>query len=109
MPRKAKTSDALAIIRKRHYEGRPEREASLEEERRNAAITRRLIALRTRAGLTQLQLAQRVGTTASVISRLENADYEGHSLSMLRRVANALGKDIDVRFVARRAGGAPLG
>jgi DNA-binding XRE family transcriptional regulator len=107
MPKKAKTSDALAIIHRRHYEGRPEREASLEEERQNAAIARRLYALRIRAGLTQSQLAERVGTTASVISRLENADYEGHSLSMLRRVANALGKDIDVRFVVRRVAEMP--
>lgn len=107
MPKKAKTTDALAIIHRRHYEGRPERQVSLEGERQNAAIARKLYALRTRAGLTQSQLARRVGTTSSVISRLENADYEGHSLSMLRRVAHALGMDIDLRFVARRAAGLP--
>ncbi len=51
------------------------------------------------AGLTQAKLAELVGTTQSVISRLEDADYEGHSLSMLQRVAEALHRRIDIRFV----------
>jgi transcriptional regulator with XRE-family HTH domain len=51
------------------------------------------------AGLTQQQLAERIGTTPSVISRLESADYRGHSLSMLRRIADALGKRVELRFV----------
>ncbi len=100
---KKKTSDALDIIHRRHYAGRPERLASLEEERQNAAIARKLYDLRTVADLTQKELADRVGTTTSVISRLEDADYEGHSLTMLRRVAAALDSDVQVRFT-RRAG-----
>jgi hypothetical protein len=40
-----------------------------------------------------------VGTTASVICRLEDAGYEGHSMTMLRRVAQAMGKRVEVRFV----------
>jgi hypothetical protein len=51
------------------------------------------------AGLSHRELAALVGTTASVISRLEDADYEGHSLAMLRRVAAAVGKRAEVRFV----------
>ncbi|MCH8047287.1 MAG: XRE family transcriptional regulator [Planctomycetes bacterium] len=54
---------------------------------------------RTAAQLTQSQLAEKVGTTQSVISQLEDADYEGHSLSMLRRVAAALDQRIEIRFV----------
>ena len=42
---------------------------------------------RTEAGLSQKELAEMIGTTQSVISRLEDADYEGHSLSMLSRIA----------------------
>lgn len=53
---------------------------------------------RIAAGLTQKQLAERVGTTQSVISQLEDADYEGHSLSMLRRIADALGQRVAIRF-----------
>jgi predicted transcriptional regulator len=54
---------------------------------------------RTHAGLTQTQLAEKVGTTQSVISQLEDADYDGHSLSMLRRVAAALQSHVEVRIV----------
>jgi transcriptional regulator with XRE-family HTH domain len=52
--------------------------------------------LRAEAGLTQSELAARVGTTQSVISRLENDDYEGHSLSMLYRIGAALNRKIAV-------------
>jgi ribosome-binding protein aMBF1 (putative translation factor) len=63
--------------------------------------------MRTDAGLTQRQLAKKVSTTASVICRLEDADYEGHSLAMLRRIAEALGKRIEIRFVPAAKGKGP--
>ena len=83
----------------RQAEDHPERLASLEEERANLDIACKIYDLRTKAGLTQRELARLVGTTASVISRLEDADYEGHSLSMLRRIAAALDKRVEIRFV----------
>jgi len=104
MPRKRKpTTDAVEIIHRRYFAGRPARLAELEEERANADVARRICALRNAAGMTQAQLARLVRTTPSVISRLEDADYEGHSLSMLRRIAAALNKRIQIRFVAARA------
>lgn len=57
---------------------------------------------RNKAGLTQKDLAKLVGTTQSVIARLEDADYDGHSLRMLNRIAAALNKRIDIRFLAAR-------
>jgi transcriptional regulator with XRE-family HTH domain len=54
------------------------------------------------AGLTQKELATLVGTTASVICRLEDADYEGHSLAMLRRIAAALDRRVEIRFLPLR-------
>jgi predicted transcriptional regulator len=45
-------------------------------------------------------LAERIGTKQSVISRLEDADYEGHSLTMLQRIATALGQCVEIRFLA---------
>ena len=66
--------------------------ARLEEERANAEVARKIYDLRIKAKFTQTRLANLVGTTASVICRLEDADYDGHSLSMLRRIAAALGK-----------------
>jgi DNA-binding XRE family transcriptional regulator len=97
-----KTSDALAFIHRRYFAGKPERLAELEAARASAAIARQVYALRTKARLTQKELARRVGTTPSVISRLEDDDYEGHSLSMLRRIAAALNQRVEIRFVPRR-------
>lgn len=54
---------------------------------------------RSASGMTQTQLAKAVGTTQSVISQLEDADYEGHSLSMLRRIAKALHHRVEIRMV----------
>lgn len=93
------TTDAVEILHRRYYQGRPPRLAELEEARANAEIARRLQALRTAAGLSQRELAKLVGTTASVICRLEDAEYEGHSLAMLRRIASALDKKVEIRFV----------
>jgi DNA-binding XRE family transcriptional regulator len=93
------TSDAVAILHQRYFEGKPDRLADLEEERSNAEVARKLHTLRTAAGLSQRDLAKLVGTTASVICRLEDADYEGHSLTMLRRIAAALKKRVEIRFV----------
>jgi len=73
--------------------------AELEEARASADVAHKVYALRTGAKLTQKELAARVGTTPSVISRLEDDDYAGHSLAMLRRVAAALNKRVEIRFV----------
>ncbi len=97
--KKASTTNAIDILHRRYYEGRPERLAALEEARANDSVARKIAALRVQAGLTQRQLAKLVGTTASVICRLENADYEGHSLAMLNRIAAALNQRVEIRFV----------
>jgi DNA-binding XRE family transcriptional regulator len=96
------TTDAVEILHRRYYEGHQERLATLEEERANAEIARKIYTLRAKAGLTQRQLAKRVGTSASAICRLEDGDYEGHSLAMLRRIAAALDKRVEIRFLRAR-------
>ncbi len=95
-------TDGVEILDRLFYRGHPERQAGLEEARLNAAIAREICALRAKAHLTQKQLAELVGTTASVICRLEDADYEGHSLSMLQRISAALDRRIEVHFVPLR-------
>lgn len=59
--------------------------------------------LREEAGLSQNELAKRLGTTQQHISRLESPAYEGHSLSMLRRVAAALDAQVKVVFEPRHS------
>ena len=97
--KQAPTTDAVEILHRRYYEGRPERLAALEEARANDSVARKIAALRLEAGLSQRQLAKLVGTTASVICRLECADYEGHSLAMLNRIAAAVNQRVEIRFV----------
>jgi DNA-binding XRE family transcriptional regulator len=100
--RKETTTDAVEILHRRLFEGKPERLKILEEARANEEIARKILGLRTKAGLTQTQLAKLVGTTASAICRLEDADYEGHSVAMLRRIAAALNQRVEIRFVPIR-------
>ena len=93
------TRDAVEILHRRFIVGRPEREAGLEAARLSLAIGQEIYDLRTKAGLTQKQLASLVGTSHSVISRLEDADYEGHSLKLLQRICIALDYRLQVRFI----------
>jgi ribosome-binding protein aMBF1 (putative translation factor) len=96
------TTDAVEILHRRFYAGKPKRIAQLEDARANDDIARQIYELRTKAGLTQKELGKLVGTTASVICRLEDADYEGHSMAMLRRIAAALKRRLEIRFVPLR-------
>ena len=70
-----------------------------EEVVLNAEIARKIYDLRTKAGMSQRELAKRVGTSASAICRLEDADYDGHSLSLLKRIADALDRRVEIRFL----------
>jgi len=106
MTKKSKTTmDAVEIIHRRYFKGKPERLKALEEARADDEVARKIFDLRRKAGLTQAQLAKLTGTTASVICRLEDAEYQGHSLAMLRRIATALNQRVEIRFVPVRRSG----
>ncbi len=89
------TSDAVEILHRRFYEGRPERLAELEEAR--AAYK-----LRTKAKLSQRELARRVGLAPAMIAQLEDDDFEGDMLALLQRIAAALNKTVEIRVVPRK-------
>ncbi len=93
------TTDAVEILHRRYVNGKPEKMAELEQIRADDAVARKIYELRTKAGLSQRAFAKLVGTTASVICRLEDADYEGHSLAMLNRIAHALDRRVEIRFM----------
>jgi len=83
------TTNAVDILKKRLGDS-PERRQQIDQEKERLSAACLIHEARTRAGLTQKELAEKVGTKQSVISRMENADYEGHTLSMLMKVAEAL-------------------
>jgi ribosome-binding protein aMBF1 (putative translation factor) len=93
-----KRKDALDQLEERFVSGNPARQAMLDEEIVNVEAAQLVYDLRTKAGLSQRELARRVGTTASVICRMEQADHEG-SLAMLRRIAGALNRKLELRAV----------
>jgi transcriptional regulator with XRE-family HTH domain len=64
-------------------------------------VALQIVALREKAGLSQTELARKLKTTQQQISRLESPGYEGHSLSMLRRVARVLNAQVRVVFETR--------
>ncbi len=93
----AKTSDAIKIIDKM-IRTDPELEAMVAEASINALVAQLIYEARTKAGLTQKQLAELIGTKQPVIARLEDADYEGHSLSMLQKIARALNQRVTIHL-----------
>ena len=97
-----KTTNALEILDQ--ITGKdPALRAAVRAQTVNLLVSEMIYGARTAAGLSQAQLAERVGTTQSVISRLEDADYEGYSLSTLQRIADALQQRLEIRMVPRRA------
>ncbi len=92
-------SDAFDWAYNKYIKGDPEREASFQEELVKAEIARQIYDLRDQAGMTQQQLADLVGIEASVIDDLEEADYDGDFFSMALRIAAALHRRVEVRFV----------
>lgn len=66
-------------------------------------LANQMLRARSRAGLTQDAVAERMGTTKSAISRLESAAKHAPSIATLRRYANAVGCELQVRLVPQKA------
>ena len=94
----AKTRDANRIIDDVTGDDE-ELQQMIAEETVNAEVARLIYEARKMAGLTQAELAKLVGSKQPVIARLEDADYEGHSLTMLQRIAIALNQRVESNFV----------
>lgn len=94
----AKSKHAVKILDRLTGEDGSLREL-IAEDRLNFQVAQMIHDKRVAAGLTQAELAKLLGTTQSVVARLEGADYEGHSLSMLHRIAQALQGRLEVKIV----------
>jgi DNA-binding XRE family transcriptional regulator len=96
-PQKTPTIDAVAILDKLY--GSPESEAYMVEELERLLIAGQVYDLRVNAKLTHAALAKKVGTTAAAIRRLEDSDYEGHQLPLLRKIAAVFGRRLELNIV----------
>ena len=92
------TTDGMEIIKKR-FGVDPRSDERVQQHAGEFRVAQIIFDARKASGFTQQQLADAVGTTQSVISQLEDADYDGHSLSMLRRVAKALNMKVHIELV----------
>src|SRR3954471_13472550 len=101
MRKKERTSSAREILRRRLYDGKPDRIAEREQTRREMSLGMKIRHLREEAGMTQKQLAAKIGTQPSAISRIEDADYDGHSISLLQKVADALNMRLLIDFAPK--------
>ncbi len=97
----AKTKDALAVLEKLTGK-RADIRQQLANARINLEVAQMIYDARSKAGLSQRELAERIGSRQSVIARLEDADYTGHSLTMLQKIGNTLGQQIQIRFVQEK-------
>lgn len=66
-------------------------------------VTNQMLKARSRAGLTQDVVAERMGTTKSAISRLESAGKHTPSLATLKRYASAVGCELQVKLVPQKS------
>ena len=80
----------------------PAFQAQVEEELAAINVAQDLVALRESRGLSQVQLADRLGITQSAIAQLESAQPKNVELRTLVRVATALGAHVDVSIRPRR-------
>ena len=88
------------MVRVRARKGFTEAYDALELE---YAVVNQMLKARSRAGLTQDVVAERMGTTKSAISRLESAGKHAPSLTTLKRYAAAVGCELQVRLVRPKA------
>ena len=78
----------------------PKFRKAFREEYEKLSIGEQLLKLRLQADMTQAAVAKKVGTTASAISRYENAEYDRYELQTLRRIVEACGGSLQVTVVS---------
>lgn len=102
---KNRTTSAREILRRRIYDGQEERIAEREQTAREMSLGMKIRRIREEAQMTQRELAEKIGTQASAISRIEDADYDSHSIALLARVAEALEMRLLIDFTPKHPTG----
>lgn len=83
---------------KRQMLKNPQFKAEYEKQQPEFALIRAMIDTRIRRGLTQEDLAEKVGTKQSVISRLESG-RGNPTISFLKKLADAFSSRLEIRFI----------
>jgi len=78
----------------------PEFKRLYDDERQALKLAIKIAALREQKGLSQQELAKRMGTSQQAISRIESGEYEGFTLKTLEKIAEATGMKVRIDFVA---------
>ena len=78
--------------------------AVYDEEAAKKDVWLQLVEARQAAGLTQAELAKRLGVSQAQVARIEKRGYDAYTLSTLRRYVQALGADFTLQVAVRRAG-----
>lgn len=91
-------SDALKYLYEKYIKDDPERIASVEKEMVNAEVAQRLYDFRTELGLTVEEFAARANVAPSTVSDLEECDYDGDSLELFAKIADAFGKIVSLEW-----------
>jgi len=94
-------TDATEIMEALFVQGDPVAAARVEAECKRLHLIDTLRVLREKAGLTQSELARKVGVTTARIARMEDPDYEGQSVHDLQTVVAALGMELELRIVKK--------
>ena len=88
---------------KRRALARPEVRAAYDASAEEFAFLDEVLKARAESGLTQAEVAARVGTTQSAIARLESAEpTQSPSIATLQKYARALGYTVELRLVKER-------
>jgi transcriptional regulator with XRE-family HTH domain len=71
----------------------------VEEEYDKLSIAEQLVKLRLDSGLTQAELAKRVGTSTPAICRYENADYDRYEIQTIKKIVDACGGKLKIEIL----------
>jgi DNA-binding XRE family transcriptional regulator len=83
----------------------PEYQKVYEEEAAKSKLWLQLVEARLAAGLTQKQVAERLGVSQAQVARIEKEDYDAYTLTTLRRYVAALGEEFELEVrIHRREG-----
>ncbi len=75
---------------------------SFDHEYSKLFVSEQIAKLRKSANLTQEALAKKIHSTKSAVSRYESATYNGYSISLLKKIANACEADLQIKFVKKK-------